>query len=243
MRKKAVKIGVLDIQGSVIEHVAALEKVGVEVVRVKNIADLDGVAGLIIPGGESTTIGKLLGWYGLGEEIKRRVLDGSLGLWGTCAGAILMAKKIVGRQTADSLGVMDIVVERNAYGRQIDSFECELEWRGAGLGEGAALMRTGVSSPGMKLTDQEFGTSRKGSYKMRGDGGGVAFIPAVFIRAPKIVSVGKGVEVLAEFEGEIVAAREGKMLATSFHPEMTDGVEVHRWWVEMLSRSEGVREN
>ncbi len=191
MRKKAVKIGVLDIQGSVIEHVAALEKVGAEVVRVKKVSDLASVAGLIIPGGESTTIGKLLGWYGLGEEIRRRVLEGSLGLWGTCAGAILMAKKIVGRQTADSLGVMDIVVERNAYGRQIDSFECELEFAG-----------------------------KK--------------IPAVFIRAPKIVSVGKGVEVLAEFEGEIVACREGKMLATSFHPEMTDGVEVHRWWVEVL---------
>lgn len=228
MRKKAVKIGVLDIQGSVIEHVKALEKVGVEVVRVKKIADLDGVAGLIIPGGESTTIGKLLGWYGLGEEIKRRVLDGSLGLWGTCAGAILMAKKIVGRQTADSLELMDIVVERNAYGRQIDSFECELKWGGAGLGEGAALMQTGDSSPGMKLTDRKSVTSRKGSHK-------TLAIPAVFIRAPKIVSVGKGVEVLAEFEGEIVACREGKMLATTFHPEMTDGAEVHRWWVEMCS--------
>ncbi len=184
-----MKIGVLDIQGSVIEHVAALEKVGAEVVRVKNIADLASVAGLIIPGGESTTIGKLLGWYGLGEEIRRRVLEGSLGLWGTCAGAILMAKKIVGRQTADSLGVMDIVVERNAYGRQIDSFECELAFAG-----------------------------KK--------------IPAVFIRAPKIVSVGKGVEVLAEFEGEIVAAREGKMMVTSFHPEMTSGLLVHEYFVK-----------
>jgi len=186
------KIGVLDIQGSVIEHVRALEQVGVEVVRVKNVADLTKVAGLIMPGGESTTIGKLLSWYGLGEEIKRRVSEGSLGLWGTCAGAILMAGKIVGKQTADGLGLMDIVIERNAYGRQLDSFECELEC---------------------------FGSVRD--------------IPAVFIRAPKIVSVGKGVDVLAKFEDEIVACREGKMLATTFHPEMTDGVEVHRMFVGM----------
>lgn len=214
----AMKIGVLDIQGSVEEHFASLKKLGlsrdcpgtesglrfgkgspgtvpglkgVEAVLVKKVSDLEGVCGLIIPGGESTTIGKLLRRFGLDLEIKKRFKSGRLAIWGTCAGAILIAKEIVGRETADSLQLMDITVERNAYGRQIDSFETTVMFDG--IGE----------------------------------------IPAVFIRAPKIVRVGKGVRVLSKYEGEIVAARSGKLLATTFHPEMTEDARVHEYFKGM----------
>ena len=197
------RIGVLDIQGSVEEHFAALEDAcknlssagkgskKYEAVLVKNISDLDGVSGLIIPGGESTTIGKLLRRFGLREEIIKRASKGDLAIWGTCAGAILIAKEIVGREQADSLGLMDISIERNAYGRQLDSFETSIEFDGIGK------------------------------------------IPAIFIRAPLIKKVGKGVVVLAKNEGEIVAAREGKFLATTFHPEMTNDIGVHEYFVGM----------
>ena len=176
-----MKIAVLDIQGSVVEHCDVLDKInGVEVVKVKNIEDLNDVRGLIIPGGESTTIGKLLSWYSLGNEIVRRVQKGDLALWGTCAGAILMAKEIEGDDKVQGLKLMDIVVQRNAYGRQLDSFECKLNFEGIGS------------------------------------------VPAVFIRAPKIESVGTEVEILSQYKGEIVAAKQGNMMVTSFHPEMTD---------------------
>lgn len=187
-----MKIGVLDIQGSVEEHFAMLSSLsGVEAVLVKKVSDLHGVRGLIIPGGESTTIGMLLQRFELADEISKLFKAGQLAIWGTCAGAILIAKKIVGRETADSLGLMDIVIERNAYGRQVDSFETEIEFESLGK------------------------------------------IPAVFIRAPKIKSVGKGVTVLAKYYGEIVAAREGCLLATTFHPEMTDNSLVHQYFAGM----------
>ena len=201
-----MKIGVLDIQGSVAEHLAAIKKLKnsgggpmVEPVLVKNLDDLSGVSGLIIPGGESTTIGKLLRRFGLREEIIKRVREGSLAVWGTCAGAILLAKKIVGRQNADSLGLMDITVERNAYGRQIESFETQLEFD---LGPAGRAIAGNV-------------------------------VPGIFIRAPKILAVGVGVEILAKHDGEIVAARQGNLLATNFHPELTDDLRVHGYFVEM----------
>lgn len=122
-----VKIGVLDIQGSVKEHTEALKMCGVDVVFVKTSGDLAKICGLIIPGGESTTIGKLLRKFGLGDAIIKCVEDG-MPVWGTCAGAILLAKKIIGKEQVDTLGLMDIVIARNAYGRQLDSFETEVEF-------------------------------------------------------------------------------------------------------------------
>lgn len=118
----ALRIGVLNIQGSVEEHLAMLKKIGAHAVAVKSKKNLDGVDGLIIPGGESTTIGKLLKLYGLDREIRRRK---SLVIWGSCAGAILLAKKIRNRRP-DALGLIDIDIARNAYGRQLDSFEAEI---------------------------------------------------------------------------------------------------------------------
>ncbi len=182
-------IGVLDIQGSVIEHVKMLEGLGVSVVRVKTASDLEAVSGLIIPGGESTVIGKLMAIYGLDKEIRRRVAEGTLAAWGTCAGAILLAKDC-GDERVEGLRVMDIVVERNAYGRQLDSFETEVEFGGRA-------------------------------------------VKAVFIRAPRIVKVGERVEILALRGGEIVAARDGKLMATCFHPELTDDRSVHEYFLEM----------
>lgn len=175
-----MRIGVLDIQGSVEEHVASLERIGVEAVLVKTVADLCEVDGLIMPGGESTTIGKLLRKFGLGEAIVARAREG-MPLWGTCAGAILMA---------GDLGLMDIDVERNAYGRQLDSFESVVEFAGAE-------------------------------------------VPAVFIRAPKIVRVGANCEVLARHGEDVVAVREGGLLATCFHPELSTDETVHRYFVGM----------
>lgn len=191
-----MKIGILDIQGSVEEHLEMLKKIkNVEVVLVKKNEDWKDLKGLIIPGGESTTVGKLLRRFGLRDEIIKRVKKG-MAVWGTCAGAILLAKKIVGKENADSLKLMNITVERNAYGRQIDSFETQVEFD------------CGVGAFGYKC-------------------------PAIFIRAPKILEVGKNVEVLAEYKGEIVAAREKNMLVTNFHPELTDDEEVHKYFVKM----------
>lgn len=172
-----------------------LKKVGVEVVLVKKPEQIEGLKGLILPGGESTTISKLLNFSGLRDAIIDAAQKG-LAIWGTCAGAILLAKEIVDGEQVESLGLMDIKVQRNAYGRQLDSFETELEFDGEK-------------------------------------------IPAVFIRAPKIMSAAEGVEVLAEIDGEIVAARQGKFLATSFHPELTDETKIHEWFVQLQMPTRG----
>ncbi|PIZ75689.1 pyridoxal 5'-phosphate synthase glutaminase subunit PdxT [Candidatus Peregrinibacteria bacterium CG_4_10_14_0_2_um_filter_38_24] len=205
-----MKIGILDIQGSVEEHLKCLKKLkNMEAVLVKKIEDLKEVKGLIVPGGESTTIGKLLRRFGIRDEIIKRVKKG-MAVWGTCAGAILLAKKIVGKENADSLGLMNIVVERNAYGRQLDSFE----------------------------TQVEFDTSPKKDCCGKKLKNTVRFcrIPAIFIRAPKILEVGEGVEILARYKGEIVAARENNMLVTNFHPELTDDEKVHQYFVKMCEK-------
>lgn len=190
------KIGVLDIQGSVEEHVAAVRAAGALALPVKTAADLKKIGGLILPGGESTTIGKLLRKFALREAIISHAKKG-MPIYGTCAGAILLAKKIVGLQKADTLGLMDIEIERNAYGRQIDSFETSVEF--------------------------DFGPAMHGKRK----------IPAVFIRAPKVKSVGKNVQILAKYKNEIVAARENNFLITMFHPELTDDLSVHKYFVKM----------
>lgn len=200
-----MKIGILAIQGSVEEHLESLKKLAksgmkIEPVLVKTPEALSQVKGLIIPGGESTTIGKLLRRFGLRDLIIERANKG-MAVWGTCAGAILLAKKIIGEQQADSLNLMDIAVERNAYGRQLDSFETQLEFDLGPAGRAYA-------GPG---------------------------IPGVFIRAPKIVSVGEGVKILAQHKGEIVAARQKNFLATNFHPELSESLEVHRYFVEMCA--------
>ena len=190
-----MKIGVLALQGDFAEHQLVLESLGVQVKQVRLPADLEDLQGLIIPGGESTTIGKLADAFGLTTAL--REFASSLAIWGTCAGAILLSKDA--RRDQPLLGLMDIRVERNAFGSQAQSFEADLDFPG-----------------------------------VFGDNGGGAPFHAVFIRAPVIESVGAGVQVLARLaDGRIVAARQGRWLATSFHPELTGDARFHRYFLEM----------
>lgn len=183
------KIGVLDLQGGVHEHIYHLEALGLEPVRVKEAHQLDELAGLILPGGESTCLIRLLTIFEIAPKLKEAYADG-MKIWGTCAGAILLSKDIVGEHP--QLGLMDISIARNAFGFQIDSFN------------------TKVIVP--KVSEDE--------------------IELTFIRAPKINSVGEGVEVLLRIEDYIAAAESANCLATVFHPELTSSLAFHKYFVE-----------
>lgn len=189
-----MKIGVMAIQGDFREHKQMLQSLGVEAVEVRLPRHLEGLAGLIVPGGESTTIGMLAREYGLERAVRERVQEGSLALWGTCAGAIWLAKEIPQYPDQPRLGILDIAVQRNAYGRQVDSFEEDLHINGL---------------------DRPF--------------------HAFFIRAPVILRVGEGVEVLATHHDEIVLVRSGKVLAGTFHPELTHDPRIHQLFVNVAS--------
>jgi 5'-phosphate synthase pdxT subunit len=190
-----MKIGVLALQGAFIEHEQILRRIGVETCEVRLPQQLRGLDGLIIPGGESTTIGKLAVQYGLMEPIRTMAAAGKP-LWGTCAGMIFMAKD-VGRDQP-LLGLMEVNVKRNAFGRQVDSFETDLDV--------PAIVTSENTHP----------------------------FHAIFIRAPLIESVGVGVDVLAALDnGAIVAARQGRLLATSFHPELSRDDRFHRYFVSL----------
>ena len=190
-----MKFGVLALQGDFAEHITMLRRLGVDALEVRLPRQLDPLDGLIIPGGESTTIGKLAVAYDLIEPLKAFGRDRAI--WGTCAGAIFLAKQIERKQPI--LELMDISIMRNAFGRQVDSFEVDLDV--------PALQAEGLQAD---------------PYH------------AVFIRAPLIDAVGPGVEVLSTLaDGRIVAARQGKLLATSFHPELTDDDRFHRYFVKM----------
>lgn len=196
-----IKIGVLAIQGDFAEHLATLERIGVEGRQVRLSQELNDLDGLIIPGGESTVIGKLATEFGMMDSL--RSFGKTRAIWGTCAGAIFLSKDI--HRSQPLLGLMDITVERNAFGRQVDSFEVDLD------------------IPALRVVDPE----------------GQPY-HAVFIRAPLIEKVGPQVEVLSKLDdGRIVAARQGKLLATSFHPELTLDDRFHRYFVE-LARSASV---
>lgn len=191
------RIGVLALQGDFAEHKAALERAGAQAVEVRLPHQLEGLDGLIIPGGESTTLRKLADIYNLMEPLRQFAAVHPT--WGTCAGAILLAREIEGQEA--HLGIMDIKVRRNAFGRQIDSFVTRL---------------TDINMPGVN-----------------GDG-----YRAVFIRAPLILTVGPEVNVLARLDnGQIVAAQQGHLLATSFHPELTDDLRFHQNFIRMAERA------
>ncbi|NTV62188.1 MAG: pyridoxal 5'-phosphate synthase glutaminase subunit PdxT [Oscillochloris sp.] len=190
-----MRVGVLALQGDFREHIGVLRHLGVTPLEVRLPKHLDVVDRLIIPGGESTAIGKLLTLYDLIEPIRARA-GRDLAIWGTCAGAILLARKVQDAKQGGQPGleVMDIVVRRNAYGSQLDSFEQHLDI--PVLGEAPLL--------------------------------------GVFIRAPQIESVGSGVRTLAHLpNGAIVAAQQDRMLATTFHPELTSDDRVHRYFLEL----------
>ena len=202
-----VVVGILALQGAFAEHVRALTRLGTVTREVRVPADLDGADALIIPGGESTTIGKLLVLTGLDNAIRERAAAG-LPIWGTCAGMILLGRDV--GASGSRVGVpqtllrlMDLCVRRNAFGTQLDSFETVL------------LAPTFAGDP----------------------------IPAVFIRAPVIEEIGPGVEVLARLpDGRPVAVRQGRLLATAFHPELTDDLAFHRYFVEVVSAGADAKE-
>jgi 5'-phosphate synthase pdxT subunit len=192
----APRVGVLALQGDTREHLAALREAGADSTTVRRLSELDAVDALVIPGGESTTMSHLLAEFELLEPLRGRVGDG-MPVYGSCAGMILLASEIVdagadGRQAVPLRGI-DMTVRRNAFGRQVDSFEEDIAFEG-------------LDTP----------------------------VHAVFIRAPWVERVGDGVQVLAVAAGHPVAVRQGRMLATAFHPEITGDRRVHRLFVDML---------
>ena len=193
-------LGVLAVQGDVREHTRVLSGLGAHVVAVRRPSELDGIEGLVIPGGESTTMDKLVRAFDLADPL-RELIAGGLPVYGSCAGMIMLADRIADRRPGQqTLGGLDITVRRNAFGRQVDSFEEDIHL-------------SGLDAP----------------------------VHAVFIRAPWVEEAGKGVEVLARVgagpaAGRIVAVRQGALLATSFHPEVTGDTRVHRLFVDMCRR-------
>ena len=195
MSRSALTIGVLAVQGDVREHVRVLTSLGAQAHGIRRPTELTELDGLVIPGGESTTMDKLVRAFDLFEPL-RALIAGGLPVYGSCAGMIMLADRIAeGRPDQQTLGGLDITVRRNAFGRQVDSFEEDIEFVGL-------------------------------------DGGPVR---AVFIRAPWVEDAGDGVDVLARAAGKIVAVRQGALLATSFHPEVTGDTRVHELFVGMCS--------
>lgn len=192
-----MRVGVLALQGAFIEHEKTLARIGVEASEVRTRTHLEGLDGLIIPGGESTTIGKLADQWGLLEPIRAFARAGRP-LWGTCGGMILMANALAdAKPDQPTLGLLDILVRRNAFGRQVDSFEIDL--------------RVPV------LGERPF--------------------HAVFIRAPLVERVGRDVQTLAQLDGgAAVAVRQRNLLATAFHPELTDDDRFHRYFLTLAER-------
>jgi 5'-phosphate synthase pdxT subunit len=185
------RVGVLALQGDVVEHLHALRRLGVEAIEVRNERDLASIDGLIVPGGESTTVIKLLERFGLVEPIKKRVREG-MPFWGTCMGMIVAAHDVADMKQ-DTLDLLDITVRRNAFGRQIASAEVDLAV--PVLGEPA--------------------------------------FPAIFIRAPWVERAGDGVEVLATQNGHGVFVRQGNVIGTSFHPELTGDDRMHAYFISL----------
>lgn len=190
--KKA--IGVLAIQGAFREHRKKLEELGYEAVEVRTKTDLDQVQGLIIPGGESTAIGKQLAIEGFGDRIKEKALDG-MPVFGTCAGMILVSREIE-NSNQYRLGLMDTLVKRNAFGRQIASFEADIPV----------------------------------------DGFEKNAVRGVFIRAPYILEASPQVDVLGKYDDKIVFARQGNLLASAFHPELTEDLSIHQYFAKMVDQ-------
>lgn len=189
-----MKIGVFALQGAFAEHRAVLQRLGVASCEIRQRADLDGSCdGYILPGGESTVIGKLLHELNLQQPLEE-LIDRDIPVFGTCAGLLLLAKEITGKEPT-YLAKMDIEAKRNAYGRQLGSFAAKAPF--AGIGE----------------------------------------IPMVFIRAPYIVKTFGSAQALATVNGKIVAAKQGNLLVTAFHPELTDDTRVHAYFLDMVRRA------
>ncbi|MDA1298038.1 MAG: pyridoxal 5'-phosphate synthase glutaminase subunit PdxT [Chloroflexi bacterium] len=195
-----MRIGVLALQGDFFEHIQMFKRLGVDALEVRKASQLAGLDGLIIPGGESTTIRKLIDLFGFAPELASFVGRGAA-LWGTCAGMIVIARELTDPYP-EPLGLIDIRVSRNWFGRQVDSFEDEFEFKGI---EGGPFL-------------------------------------AVFIRAPVVVEVGEGVQVIASLDdGKPVAVKAGNVLATAFHPELTNDPRIHEFFISMAREASAAR--
>ena len=185
-----MRVGVLALQGDFREHIAALISLGVEAIPVKTPSEIDSVSALVLPGGESTTIAKLARIFGVFDLIREKI-DSGLPVYGSCAGLILLSNEILdGAAGQETFGGLNITARRNAFGRQVDSFEGEIDFKDIGK------------------------------------------FSAVFIRAPWVEEIGPGVEVLAEIAGHPVAVRQNNLLATAFHPELTEDAKIHRYFLD-----------
>ena len=186
-----MRVGVVALQGDFEKHLEALRRTSpnVDPVEIRTPEELATVERVILPGGESTTVGLLMRRFGLGEALTKAAAEG-MPIWGTCMGMIMLAREIEGRPDQYSLGLLDIEVRRNAFGAQVHSFE-------------TAVPVTGLDEP----------------------------VTGVFIRAPIVTRCGPDVEPLAEYQGQVVAVRQGNILGTSFHPELTDDIRLHRWFL------------
>jgi pyridoxal 5'-phosphate synthase pdxT subunit len=181
-------VGVVAIQGDFEKHIHAIKACGADAIEIRSPRDLELVDRAIIPGGESTTVGLLMERFGLGAALKQRAIAG-MPIWGTCMGMIMMAHDVAGREQF-TLDLLDITIERNAFGAQVNSFEDEVQIEG-------------LDGP----------------------------ITGVFIRAPVVTRLGNGVVKLGEYEGRVVAVRQGNLVGTSFHPELTDDIRMHQWFL------------
>jgi len=189
-------VGVLAIQGDFLEHTQALARLGVDAPEIRLPGQLDGLDGLVIPGGESTTIAQLIDIYGFRAALKEKVESG-MPMWGTCAGMIVLADRLIDHRP-EPLHLINIEVSRNAFGRQVDSFEADIE------------------------IDEVIGPP----------------FHCVFIRAPVVTVVGEGVKVLARLDdGRPIAVRQGNLLGTSFHPELTDDSRVHELFLRIVENA------
>ena len=190
-----MRVGVFALQGDVREHLQLLTALGVESIEVRNAEQLASVDGLILPGGESTTISKLIDIFGLRDDLLAYLSKGKP-VYGTCAGMIMLATEVLDEASGQqSLKAMDISVRRNAFGSQLDSFETSIEFAGA-------------------------------------------LVDVAFIRAPIVERVGENVQILSQLpDGAVVAVREGNLLATSFHPELTGDSSVHEYFLGMISKT------
>lgn len=184
------RVGVIAIQGDFEKHARAVERSGGEATEVRTVEELQAVDRVIIPGGESTTVGMLMHRFGLGAALRERAEQG-MPIWGTCMGMILMAHEVEDRRQY-TLDLLDITIQRNAFGAQVHSFEDEVRV-------------CGLKKP----------------------------ITGVFIRAPVVTRLGEGVEKLAEYHGRIVGVRQGNLIGTSFHPELTDDIRMHEWFMAL----------
>jgi len=194
----SVKVGVLALQGDVREHLAALQECGAEACEVRSPEEIEAIDALVIPGGESTTISKLARTFGVLDLIAARIKSG-MPVFGSCAGLILLSDRIIdGVAGQESFGGLDVTTRRNAFGRQVDSFETDLAFKGI---------------PGDPIR-------------------------AVFIRAPWVEEFGSSVTVQADVDGYPVALQQGRILATSFHPELTGDTRVHRYFLESVCRAQ-----